>query len=510
MRRVLALLSALVLVALATPPAGAQSAAADPDPASVAQAFAASTWRTVIADQATGEVLVDIGGRELALTGSTMKLLTTNALYDAYGPDHRIVTPVRAQGSRQGSTLDGNLVLVGAGDQNLGGRGVLDGPIQFEPVDHTYATGLPGATLTPGDPLAGLDVLAGQVRAAGITRVTGDVVVDARLFEAWDPRGQYVVSPIVVNDNVVDVLATPTAPGEPAEVTWRPASSAYTVVSEVTTGEAGSESAISVSGTPDGNLLVTGSVAADAAPVLSVFFELDPPAFARSLFIDALERAGVQVDAPSGGPNPADGLAPLDQPQGEQVAALTAPPLSETATMVLKVSHNPGADLFACLNAVAAGSTNCPSVGLDQTVAAAERLGIPAVEVVPHDGAGDFPSSASPSALVTTTRHLTATYGSVFTDSLSIMGVDGELTDIGRGTYLDANLRAKGGTNISSREGGPLLVQTRALTGLAEAPSGRTLVLSIVTDNIVVDDFAEFFAAATAQAAVLSFLVLLL
>ena len=72
-------------------------------------------------------------------------------------------------------------------------------------------------SLPPSDPLAGLDHLAREIKAAGIDAVSGDVLVDDRLFErsTGSGSGPSRLSPIVVNDGVVDVVATPAEkPGE--------------------------------------------------------------------------------------------------------------------------------------------------------------------------------------------------------------------------------------------------------------------------------------------------------
>lgn len=47
---------------------------------------------------------------------------------------------------------------------------------------NTSNIGVPGAVEPPGNPLSALDQLAGMVRASGITRVDGNVVIDDRLF----------------------------------------------------------------------------------------------------------------------------------------------------------------------------------------------------------------------------------------------------------------------------------------------------------------------------------------
>ena len=63
------------------------------------------------------------------------------------------------------------------------------------------------------DSLAGLDHLAREVQAAGIREIAGDVIVDDRLFSPTHATGSGPsrVSPIVINDNVIDILARPGA-----------------------------------------------------------------------------------------------------------------------------------------------------------------------------------------------------------------------------------------------------------------------------------------------------------
>ena len=136
------------------------------------------------------------------------------------GPDSRIRTPVYQRGSRTGDRLDGDLILVGAGDVTFGGRTRADGTVEYTNVDHVDANTIPGATLTPQNPLAGVLSLAQQIRASGLRRVSGDVVVDDRLFSSiCDPEP----TPIMINDNLIDVLVRPAAAGQAATLSVRPA-----------------------------------------------------------------------------------------------------------------------------------------------------------------------------------------------------------------------------------------------------------------------------------------------
>ncbi|WUH92035.1 D-alanyl-D-alanine carboxypeptidase [Streptomyces sp. NBC_00433] len=204
------------------------------------------------------------------IPGSTAKLVTVSGAWHTLGSDHRFTTPVQAVGRRDGSVLNGNLVLVGQGDLTMGGRTAPDGTVSYTPIDHTYADDVPGATLTPEDPLAGIDRIARQVRGSGITRVNGDLAVDQRLFTSFsglDPTP----TPLVVNDNVIDLLTTPTAPGQPAKLGWRPQVAPYRVTSTVRTVAAGGTTDIEVSASPDGTRIsLSGTIAAGARPALRV------------------------------------------------------------------------------------------------------------------------------------------------------------------------------------------------------------------------------------------------
>src|SRR5262249_51263057 len=151
--------------------------------------------------------------------------------------DRRFETPVYRRGNVEKGVLNGDLVLVAGGDLTLGGRTRADGTLAFKDHDHIYAGYLSTQTeLTDTDPLAGLNHLARQVKAAGIAAVSGDVLIDDRLFqrEGGSGSGPRIVTPIVVNDNIVDVTVTPGASGgDPATIKVRPETALYTVESKV-------------------------------------------------------------------------------------------------------------------------------------------------------------------------------------------------------------------------------------------------------------------------------------
>ena len=120
--------------------------------------------------------------------------------------------------------LDGDLILVASGDLSLGGRTGPDGALLFADEDHTYAVHRQGG-LVASNPLAGLDAIAADVASSGIKSVTGDIIIDDRLFEPASSSGSGPtrVTPIVINDNLIDFVITPAAAaGEPARVEMIP------------------------------------------------------------------------------------------------------------------------------------------------------------------------------------------------------------------------------------------------------------------------------------------------
>src|SRR5215217_9338384 len=307
------------------------------------------------------------------IPGSSTKLFTVSAALDDLGFDHRFKTPVYAQGKVQNSTLSGNLVLVASGDLTMGGRTAPNGTVSYTPVDHTYANSVPGATLTPENPLAGLNEIAKQVRKSGIKRVDGNVIIDERLFDLA-PKGPSVDAlsfnapnldpwprPITINDNLIDVQIKPGKVGEkPKVVLWRPKVAPYHIEMRAKTVPAGKPTILSVSPQTDGPMVVSGNIAADAGKQLRVAAIDDPSAFARTALIEALGRAGVSVVASPTGKNLSSKLPKKGSySPKDEVAAYVSPHYSQYAKLILKVSHNYGANLDLCLMAVKAGSTDC-------------------------------------------------------------------------------------------------------------------------------------------------------
>ncbi|MFE2151486.1 D-alanyl-D-alanine carboxypeptidase/D-alanyl-D-alanine-endopeptidase [Streptomyces lavendulae] len=473
----------------APPAPGAARVSADLQKLMSTAPWSSGQWGLQVADLQTGKVVQSKGADSQFMTGSTAKTFAVGAALDVLGDDHRFRTPVVHSGTVSADgRLSGDLILVGSGDLALGGRTTTSGGLDVPDFDHYDANAVPGmATLTEEDPLAGVNELARQVAASGVRHVDGDVVIDNRL---WDPVsiGGVPVTPTIVNDNLIDVLITPGAPGEPAEADWRPKTAAFGVDAQVTTTPAGTKPTVTTESVSPGHIRVRGSVPADVkAPFVTTYQVPDPAAFARTVLIEALARNGVGVSAPSLGANPDGKLPPSAEVSSLPVSATYAsPPFKEYAKLINKVSHNLGANLLPPLMAAHKGQrTHADGMKIEKEFLAHAGVDPNSISLVDAQGLpGD---KATPTAQVALLRHLARQDDfAVFYDSMPSMGVDGSLADVIEHTDPAAgHIRAKTGTLISPHQG-KLALGTKALAGYVDAKDGRCYAFAIYVNNIPV------------------------
>jgi D-alanyl-D-alanine carboxypeptidase/D-alanyl-D-alanine-endopeptidase (penicillin-binding protein 4) len=456
-------------------------------------------WGYTVLDASSGSRLISQNDVKLFDPGSTMKTYAVSAALDAYGPNYRFHTPVYRDGSVVGGDLNGNLVLVASGDPSLGLREQKNGTVYYESLpklNQSYANiGLPGPVEPPGNPLSGLDQLAKQVRASGVTHVGGNVLIDDRLFNVFDGFPDGLISPIWVNENLIDVLVTPGAVNHLASINWRPMTATYTVTNEVmTVATGGSVRPLQIGQPSPGHLVVTGEIAKGTVPTLVVHEIDNPSSFARTAFIEALQRAGVSVAATPTGSNP-ENLLPArgSYKPAAKLAEHVSAVLGQFSNLILQVSWNRGADLMTCLAAVSEGSNDCEQ-GLVAEVKLAERLGVSSSSIFPFDGAGSNDQDrTSPSALATFDRRALSTpFGKTLFDSLPVLGRTGTLATVLTNSPAAGHARIKTGNRVVGTAAGQIIVLGNSLAGYIQAKSGRLLTVMIATGNVPISAPAEF------------------
>lgn len=452
--------------------------------------FKHAHWGLLAVDQADGKVLYERNADKLFAPASTTKLFSTAAALVEFGPDHRFLTPVVLKGALDAGDLRGDLILVASGDLTLGGRTDPEGRIAFVDSDHTYANFSDASQLTSPDPLAGLDDLARQVAAAGIRNVRGNVLIDDRLFEHAESTGSGParLTPILVNDNVIDFTVSPAAMGEPAKVAWRPQTATYAVDAQVQTAAAGSPAQISIEMAGPGRLVVRGQIGADRAPLVAVHEVADPASFARGLFIEALERAGVRVEASELAGNDARALPPREETAGlRRVACLMSPRFADNARLILKVSHNLHASTLPLLLAAKQGQRTLAE-GLRRQHDVLKSLGV-GIDTISFGGAagGDRADYVTPRATV---ELLQAMRGrpefEAYREALPILGQDGTLAkSVAAESPARGRVQAKTGTLLfSNTMNGRWILTSKALGGYCTASSGRQITFAAFVNHV--------------------------
>lgn len=460
--------------------------------------FADGRWLISVQDLDTGETLIDLDGDKLAEPGSFVKTYSAGAAWVKWGPDHTVTTPVKQSGAVTDGTLAGDLVLVAQGDLTMGGRTKEDGTVSFTNLDHNDANPLPGATLTTENPLAGLDDLAAQVKKSGITSVSGDVVIDDRLFEGT--LDNKPVTPIVINQNILDILITPGAEGEPATGALTPVVSPWKLDLQVETVAPGVETHINdpaVSDDDPTTIVVEGTINADSDPSLKIYELPDPATFARTAFIEALERAGVTVSADPVQTNADAGLGDAaaieDLPT---VAELESLPLSEEATYVMKVSYNRGAQTLICRIAADAGETDCRA-GMALTQQIWEDAGLDTLGASLVDGSGLVGNFITPeNAVEIQTIMSKRPDAEAWRDTMPILGIDGSLADVQTDSPAAGKVFAKTGTLLGSDPfNDRFRLATKTLGGVMDTEGGRHLAFTIIVNQGFATDLEGVFKA---------------
>ncbi|MBV8433089.1 MAG: D-alanyl-D-alanine carboxypeptidase/D-alanyl-D-alanine-endopeptidase [Candidatus Eremiobacteraeota bacterium] len=419
--------------------------------------------------------------RTLMVAASTTKLLTEGTSLALLGPQFRWTTPVYRTGPvDEAGVLHGDLVLVASGDPNVSQRIRPDGTLSFENEDHAY-DGSAGTKAVPGDPLAVLRELATQVAKAGIKSIEGRVVVDASLFPDQGAEGGtgVIVSPIVVNDNVVDVTVTPgKKAGDPVAIAVSPQTAYVTFVNKAMTADRKADATIDLSADVAGangrhTVTITG-VQPIGPSILYAYRVPEPKRFAQDAFAQALQDAGVSI-APESASTAAASASPL--PYGPQtlVAKHVSLPLAEDVRITLKVSDNLHAALMPYMWAVylAHAKSDYLRAGFARERGLFRAAGLNLDGAAQQDGLGS-------SAFFTTDfmvhylqwARAQAWYSWLFR-GLPVMGVDGTLSSIQKSSPARGKVFAKTGTDGSTdylNDGG---VIEKGLAGYITTRGGR-------------------------------------
>ena len=450
-------------------------AGADPSPGRLKKAiepilsrpdFASAFWGIEVRSLETGRLLYARNAEKAFRPASNMKLVTTAAALDVYGPDARLRTTVETAGRLDGlGRILGDVYLVGRGDPNLSAR------------------------FTPGRPLAAFEEMADALAAAGVRRIEGRLVGHEGAF-AGDRRGANwtwedlawgygtEVSALSFGDNLVKATLKPgERVGDPAVLDLAPDAGCLAVTSTVETApeapppppgaiEAEEVTLERALGTNEVRLSGRVPIGGGWDGTLAV---VDPARCAAQAFVGVLQSRGIRV---AGGV--ATSRAPL--PAAARVlASHESPSMAEMIRVVNKESQNLHAEMLLRLVGLKAKGEGSAEKGHEAIAEMAKRLGVPDAGWGLEDGSGlartDLLTPRGLVALlVAMDRH---PHAAAFRESLPVAGVDGTLEKRMRGTAAEKRVVAKTGT----------LRLTNALAGYVATGRGERLAFAVVVNN---------------------------
>jgi N-acyl-D-amino-acid deacylase len=445
----------------------------------------------------TGEVVYKLNSPQLFVPGSTTKLLSEGTMLEILGSDYRFHTKIYRTGPiAKDGTLQGDLILVASGDLDLSNRIQPDDTLIFEDEDHSY--GGPDSKGLPGDPLAVIRDFAKQVGAKGIKRIKGRVLVDASLFpEGYRELGTgVVVSPIVVNDNVVDVVISPGATeNSPLQLKIAPQTAYVTITNQTTTGKAGSKPSVNYGDdktNPDGSrtVILTGSLPIDGKPLMASFAVPEPSRYAATVLMEALKAQGISSSGIAAPAEQIDFKALAKNYTSENVVAEhVSPPLKEEVKITLKVSQNLHASSMPYLLGalVAHKDKDIDQAGFDIEHDFLTKAGLDLSGAAQSDGAGGN-AYFSPDFMTQYLLYMSKQKNYMdFYRGMPILGKDGTLVKIQVNSPAAGHVHAKTGTyGLYDALNKKLMVTGKGLAGYMDTASGKNLILALYVNMVSV------------------------
>jgi dihydroorotase/N-acyl-D-amino-acid deacylase len=303
------------------------------------------------------------------------------------------------------------------------------------------------------------------------------------------------MSSIMINDNVIDLIATPGAKaGDPVTLHSSPQTSYIKFTNHLITSLAETKPSFEqpdVATNPDGSVSVTltGSLPVGITPQTASIGVPSPSKFAETVFREALSAVGIELKHSSQASLTDFSTLTRSYSDKNLVAEHVSPPLSEEIKVTLKVSQNLHAGMGPYLlgTLVAKDTKNPLDAGfkLEHDFLQSAKLDLSGA--AQGDGAGgDWADLFSPDFMV---RYLiywtTRPDYPVFFHALPILGKDGTLAKIQTTSSGAGHVFAKTGTfGSEDKLNGKLMLNGKGLAGYVLTKDGKKLAFAAYVNHV--------------------------
>jgi len=438
--------------------------------------FAAAAWGLKIVSLDTGKALFEHQAHKLLKPASVAKLYTGALALDRLGPEFRIRTSLySATRPSKSGALAGDLMVYGRGDPSFAAR------------------------FNEGDYAPSLEPLAQALAAAGVQRISGDLVGDETFFRGpplgsgwmWEDLQCYYgaeVSALTVDDNVVDLTFSPgPRPGAPCSFTAGPATPFLQFINRTQTGPPGGARQIHLyRPIGENTVYLTGSLPLGDTNYVDAVTVHQPAMWFLARFKEALARRGITIGGRMRAVNWLDRESKaVEYSKLIELGHAESRPMKELVQRMMKSSQNLYAQLLLLQVGARSGwltndTLTTEAAGLAELDRFLGEAGVRKSEVLLEEGSG-----LSRGALVTPDSTLALLqymhrhrHSAVFLDSLPTAGVDGSLRNRMKGTLATGKARAKPGS----------LRHVNTLSGYVTTAAGERLAFALMLNNYKVPE----------------------
>lgn len=402
-----------------------------------------------IVDAGDGRPVYARNFQQLLVPASANKLFVTALALRRLGPHHRFTTAVWGDSLEVGGRLRGDLYLIGSGDPSL--------------------------------TTAGLEELAFRLKAAGLERVNGRLILDAGAFDTtrygpgwmWD-EGPYAynapISALSVNRNTFELgLSAGKKPGDKVRVSLRPSSPYFKLDNQGVTAFPGVKRSLRIDRRQEAGgetVSITGTLPAEGSPYFVTRSVADPVRYCGRLFLEALRRQGIMVVGGLGIGRAPSGLMAL--------AEIGSKPLYAILQDMNKESDNFTAEMLY-RSLMSNGPSPQPSDSAQDMEAMMASLGFSPGSYRIVDGSGlSRYNLCSPQQLVAVLMDLyrDETIRPELLASLPIAGADGTL-----GSRMNGEMRLRARAKTGTMTG------ISSLAGFAFGDNGRGYCFALMFNN---------------------------
>lgn len=410
-----------------------------------------------VMNAATSEVIGEYNSTQLLTPASTLKIVTTAAALDLLGPNYHYDTQIYYVGDFDKTTgvLQGDLLIIGSGDPTLQSDNFNR--------DNSRVT----------------DKWAKALKAKGLKEIKGNIIGDASYFERkipsnwiWEDISNYfgaVPCGLSYNDNKFKVIYNTKEPGSLAALSsYSPAylTNSMTLNSDVVAK--GSDDQAYAYGDPFSfSKEIHGTLPAYKTNYVIELALPDPALLCAENLYTSLTQSGITCVPGAARSN----YKKMEITSRKLIHTSSSPTLDRIVYFTNITSNNHYCETL--LKTIGKGKSDA---GLKAVKKYWLQRGLDSNEIYMEDASGLSRINAITARYQT---HLLckvfrdSTHYKYFNASLPVAGKQGSMSSIGKGKFIEGNMRAKTG----------YLTRARAYCGYVKTRSGKELAFSVIFNN---------------------------